>query len=179
MSIKHAILGFLSWRSLAGYDLKKMFGEAGFIYWAGTNNQIYSTLVELARQGLVSSEIQQPERGPARKVYTISETGRAELASWLTSAPEPPEVHDAFLLRLAWADQLDDTALDDLFAAYERELEMQALMAQELDRRGRLRPDRTPRERYLWDRIAQNRVEQFENELTWARETRNGLRLRR
>lgn len=181
MSIKYAILGFLSWRPMSGYDVKKMFGDTEFIYWAGSNNQIYSTLIEMQHEGLVSSEVQQPERGPARKVYTVTQAGLAELRKWLGSAPEPPELRNTFLLQLAWADRLDAGELDALLAGYERQVELQLMMARETarrDRSERSEPRRTERERYLWERITQNRISFCEQELAWARETRVGARER-
>ncbi len=178
MSLKYAILGFLSWRPMSGYDLKKMFTQAAFIPWAGSNNQIYNTLLELQREGLVTHEVEQPERGPARKVYTVTEHGAGELCEWLKTSPEPPEQRSPFLLQLAWADRLGAHELDALLADYERQVEMQLLMAQESERRQRDQPGRTTRERYLWQQIGANRIGFYERELAWVRETRAGLRER-
>jgi PadR family transcriptional regulator, regulatory protein AphA len=181
MSIGHAILGFLSRRPLSGYDLKKAFADAEFVTWAGSNNQIYGTLLALQREGLVTSEVQQPERGPARKVYTLTERGTAELDTWLVSAPEPLHFRNAILLQLAWADRLPPEALDTLLAQYAHEVHMQLLMARERQRRASIGPAsigaaRTAREAYLWQRIGDDWTGFYENELAWARQTREGLR---
>lgn len=176
MSIRHAILGFVSWQPLSGYDLKKLFGETEFIIWAGTGNQIYNNLIDLHREGLVSSETQQPERGPARKLYRITERGHAELDAWLASAPEPPQLRNTFLIQLAWADRMTPAALDDLLARYEQHVEVQLKMAEENGLRKEVDPARTARERYLWERVVENRVGFWRNELAWARETRAGVR---
>ena len=40
MTIKYAMLGFLSWRPLAGYDIKKLMVDSPVLYWSGNNNQI-------------------------------------------------------------------------------------------------------------------------------------------
>ena len=69
MSIKHAILGFLSWSPLTGYDLKKRFMGSTTLYWSGNNNQIYRSLVDLHQNGFVTKEVQQQEKLPARKIY--------------------------------------------------------------------------------------------------------------
>ena len=81
MSIRHAILGFLSWKPFTGYELKKLFADALSFHWSGNNNQIYGSLVELHKVGAVSVEVEQQEKLPARKVYTITDEGRAELPS--------------------------------------------------------------------------------------------------
>lgn len=175
MSIKHAILGFLSWRPMSGYDLKKAFGEVDFVPWAGSNNQIYNSLLELQRDGLVSFEVLQPERGPARKLYTISAAGTGELDRWLAAGVQLPEWQNAFMLQLAWADRLGAGELDALLADYERRVAVQLAMVREAGRRTRIEPGRTLRERFLWERIAANRAGFFERELAWVRETRAGL----
>ena len=176
MTIKYAILGFLSWRPLTGYDLKKMFLDATFIYWSGNNNQIYRTLVQLHKEGLVTSEVEHQERGPSRKIYTITEKGSAELRRWVLSAPEVPQLRNSFLIQLAWADQLEPEELDTLLENYEHEVQMQALMYQEQKRRNLINPARTERESYLWGMISDNWIMFYETELAWVQKLRDGLK---
>jgi DNA-binding PadR family transcriptional regulator len=175
MSIKHAILGYLSWQPFSGYDLKKLIAGSPSLHWSGNNNQIYTTLVQLHRDGLVSSEVQQQAHYPARKVYTLTEAGRAELKQWVLSAPELPQFRHPFLIQLAWADQLDVGELDALLARYENEVEMQLLMCREQARRGIAGPARTPREALLWRMISQNTIDAYSHELAWVRQVRAEL----
>jgi len=175
MSIKYAVLGFLSWQPLTGYDLKKLFAGSTFFYWSGNSNQIYKTLVQLHQAGLVVNQIEQPESGPARKVYSLTEAGQAELRNWLLSAPESPQLRNSFLVQLAWADQLTSDELDALFAQYEHEVEMQAVMAREQKRRKQINPARTGREAWLWGMIADNWIGFYENELAWVQRMRQQL----
>ena len=120
MSINFAILGFLSREPLTGYDLKKRFAGSEIFYWSGNNNQIYRALVELHQAGRVEQTIEHPESGPARKLYMLTDQGRAELRRWLLSPPELPQLRHPLLIRLAWADQLEASELDGLLAQYER-----------------------------------------------------------
>ncbi len=175
MAIKYAILGFLSWRSLSGYDLKKMFREASFLHWSGNNNQIYRTLLQLQKEGLVTSEVEHRERGPSRKTYTITAGGRSALRTWLSQSPVLPDIRSTFLVQLAWADQLTDEELDQLLCQYEHEVHMQVLIHREEKRRNRLNPARTEREAVLWAAIAENRIKLYENELTWIHKLRKDL----
>jgi PadR family transcriptional regulator AphA len=175
MTIKYAILGFLSWRPLTGYDLKKMFVDSVFIYWSGNNNQIYRTLVQLRQEELVTSQVEHPESGPSRKAYTITEKGMSELRQWLLSAPELPQLKNPFLIQLAWADKLEPDELDTLLEQYEHEIYTQSLMVREQKRRNRINPARTPRESYLWEAISDNRIDFYENELAWVRKLRKEL----
>ncbi len=172
MPLQYAILGFLSWQPLTGYDLKKQFAAWETFPWSGNNNQIYTALVQLHRAALVSKEVEQPEHGPARKVYTITTAGLAALRQWLLSPPELPQVKHLFLAQLAWADQLAPEELDELLGVYEEEIYVKLLMVQEQAQRPSDAPQRTPRERYLWAMIQQNWRSFYEHELAWVRQVR-------
>ncbi len=182
MSIRHAILGFLSWKPFSGYELKKFFADSLSFHWSGNNNQIYGSLVELHREGLVSVEVMQQDKLPAKKVYAITEAGRLELRSWLLSGPELPQLRSLAHTKLAWADCLSGEELDGLLASYERQLSDQALMCREKMRRssedpaGATEPRRSERERLVWRSIDENQVAFYENELAWTRNLR--LRLK-
>lgn len=175
MTIKYAILGFLSWCPLTGYDLKKLFTDSEFIYWSGNNNQIYRTLIQLHKEILVTSEIHHQDKYPSRKVYTITEEGLSELRNWVVSSPGPPQIRNPFLIQLAWANQLETDELVALLDKYEYEVHMQMLMCREKERRQINEPARTPREQYLWKQIYVNLISAFENELRWAQDVRKGL----
>lgn len=175
MSIRYAILGFLSASPLSGYDLKKIFEESVIFHWSGNNNQIYRTLVELHSEGMVTQEVQQQADYPARKIYTITEKGLAELNKWVLSEPELPQIKSSFLVQLAWADQLNPDELEALLRKYEGEARDQLVMVQEFRRRRKFSPQRTPREIYLWDAILDNRILFYETELNWVRTVRETL----
>jgi PadR family transcriptional regulator, regulatory protein AphA len=174
MSISFAILGFLSWKPFSGYELKKIFADALSFHWSGNNNQIYGSLIELHRSGAVSIEVRQQEKHPAKKLYTITEQGRARLKTWLLSEPELPLLRSLAHIQLAWAESLSGAELDGLLAAYERQLSDQAIMCRETIRRGSPVPGRSEREKLIWASIDENRAAFYERELAWAR----GLRAR-
>jgi PadR family transcriptional regulator, regulatory protein AphA len=176
MSIRHAILGFLSWKPFTGYELKGIFADALSFHWSGNSNQIYTSLLELHRSGSVSLEVQQQEKYPARKVYTITDAGRAELREWLLSEPELPVFRSMAQIQLAWAACLSDVELDGLLASYERQLSDQAIMCRETIRRGIAGPDRGPRERLIWESINDNRAALYEAELAWTRDLRTRIK---
>jgi len=175
MTIRYAILGFLSWRPCSGYDLKKMIAGSTFFYWSGSNNQIYRTLVQLHQEGLVAQRVERQENYPDRKVYTLTDEGQAALKAWVRSSPELPQLRNAFLIQLAWADQLAPGELDALLEAYEGEVHAQWRMCQEEARRKQIDPARTPREAYLWHMMFQNWSAFYEHELAWIRSLRQGL----
>ena len=176
MSIKYAILGFLSWTPLTGYDLKKLFEESAAFHWSGNNNQIYKALVELHDDEWVTLEVQQQTDAPPRKIYTITDAGRAALRDAVLSEPELPQLKNAFFAQLAWADQLNADELDGLLQRYEDEVQIQMQMSQERQQRHQGMPGRTPREAYLWGMIMQNWISFYANELHWVRQLRTELK---
>jgi PadR family transcriptional regulator, regulatory protein AphA len=175
MSIRDAILGFLSWKPFTGYELKKLFADSLSFHWSGNSNQIYGTLIQLHKDGAVSIEVQQQEKYPARKVYAITDKGSEELRAWLLGEPGLPEVKNHFHIQLAWAEFLSGTELDALFAGYELLLSNQILMYREQASRGNPGPARSPRERLVWKRIEEGRLAAYEAELAWARALRKEL----
>ncbi|MBN2115565.1 MAG: helix-turn-helix transcriptional regulator [Anaerolineales bacterium] len=188
MSIEYAILGLLNWHPLTGYDIKKMFAGSAAFYWSGNNNQIYTTLVKLHENGLVTREVEVQEDSPSRKIYSITAKGQAELKKWLLSEPEPPQLKNTFLVQLAWADGLSSEELDALLGKYEAEIQMQASMLQMQKQEKNIAPSgkirdayinaaqaRTPREAVLWTMIQENWISFYESELRWVRKLRKQL----
>ncbi len=177
MSIRHAILGFLSWKPFTGYELKKRFADSLSFHWSGNNAQIYGSLVKLHEEGLVTIEVRQQDKRPAQKIYTITEAGRRELKAWLLAEPELPELRNLFHIRLAWAELLGSRELELAIEAYGRLLEAQVLMCRETRRRGSEEtPNRSPRESFIWKSVEDNRIEGFERELAWLRSLEEGLK---
>jgi len=175
VSIKFAILGILSWKASTGYELKKFFEESSILYWSGNNNQIYKALSQMLDEKLVRSEVVHQDNSPSKKVYTITDEGLKELKEWILSAPEVPEFKKPFLVQLAWSDMLSDQELNELLTKYENELKTQLIMEQEKIRRGINSPDRSPREKFIWEMISKNIISTYNNELDWVRETRRRL----
>ncbi|MBX2998740.1 MAG: PadR family transcriptional regulator [Caldilineaceae bacterium] len=175
MSLKHAMLGFLSWQPHSGYDLKKQIGASYTHHWSGNNNQIYRTLVELHNEGLVTREIEHQDDSPSRKIYTITDAGRAELKAWAMSQPDLPEWKIPFLVQLAWTHDLNAEEMDALLAAYAEQLRMEVLMLREQVHRGTSAPDRSARESFIWHQMATHWLALYENELVWIRSLQGEL----
>ncbi len=84
MSIKHAILGLLAEAPGHGYDLRAAF-ETQLAPQSRLNyGQVYTTLERLQRDGLVANEVVSQTERPDKKVYSVTDRGRGELAGWLT-----------------------------------------------------------------------------------------------
>lgn len=168
MSIQFAILGILSCYPQTGYDVKKIMQDSPFMYWSGNNNQIYKVLLELHQEGYVRSETIQPEHGPSKKIYTVTQEGMKELKRWALSLPEAPQRRSAFLMQLAWAGQLKSEEILRLLEQYEQDISGHIAMIEGQSRNGLFRPDRTPREAAIWDLIQDNVLGAYRAEAVWA-----------
>ena len=123
MSLEHAILGFLNYRPLSGYDLKKVFDNSVRHFWPADQSQIYRTLAKLAERGHVEQEIVRGLDHPDRKEYRITPAGQEALRTWLLTPLPSQDVRIAALIQVFFAGQLSDQetlALFERFAAEAR-----------------------------------------------------------
>jgi DNA-binding PadR family transcriptional regulator len=90
MTVSYALLGLLNEADRHGYDLKqsydRRFGAARPLRFG----QVYRTLAQLERDGLISVIGVEQGAGPDRKRYSITDDGVTDLARWL-SEPEDPQ----------------------------------------------------------------------------------------
>jgi DNA-binding PadR family transcriptional regulator len=114
MSLKHAILGFLSFQPFTGYDLKKGFDNSVQHFWSADQSQIYRTLDQIVESGWAEVELVEQATRPNRKVYHLTEAGRVELQRWLTAPLAHREEHDPFLIQLFLASTLADAEVEAL-----------------------------------------------------------------
>lgn len=175
MSIKHAILGILKQKPSTGYEIKKIIQESSVLYWSGSNNQIYRTLIKMKKEELVADELVHQEDSPSKKIYSITEKGLSELKEWVKSSPELPEFKKGFLIQLLWSSLLNKEELNNLLSEYENKIQEQLLMEQEKIRRALPRANVDTGEHLIWEVVADNITSSYQNELNWVRKTRNKL----
>lgn len=143
MSLKHAILGFLSFKSLSGYDLKKAFDTSVRHFWYADQSQIYRTLSQIVDAGWAEVETVPQQDKPSRKVYHLTEPGRAELDLWLRTPLPPQEEHSALLMQIFFAGRL--SAAEQL-ALFEREAARTRETLAQLHQVAQMTPPATSRE---------------------------------
>lgn len=175
IDLKDVILGFLERRDMTGYELKGMFSELDFLPWSGNNNQIYTALIELEREGLVEKRRVPQEKLPAQKRYSVTQAGRARLREAVTAPSEAPAVRNDFLLRLAWSECLAKEEVIGMIDEYQRLVETELAMRREKMRRMGAEGARSTREGYVWGMILQNGAMALQCELNWLTQLRNGL----
>jgi DNA-binding PadR family transcriptional regulator len=90
MALPHAILVSLSEQSGSGYELTRRFDRSIGYFWAASHQQIYRTLRAMEQDGWVHVAPVVQHGRPDKKVYTVSDAGRAELARWIAEPlPKP------------------------------------------------------------------------------------------
>ena len=78
-----------------GYELMERLEEFGFddVLNAG---RLYRTLRRMEKEGLCESEWETSGRGPARRAYSITDSGEEYLAAWAEGCKRYQNVMDCF-----------------------------------------------------------------------------------
>jgi len=119
MSIRCALLGLLAEKTMHGYELKSKFDDITGGFWQLNCGQVYATLVRLQREGLVERV---PSSGPSqseRRVFRITEEGRAAFEDWMAyPVAQPRPLRDDLFLRLAFC---NGVSLETIFRMINRQ----------------------------------------------------------
>lgn len=86
MSLKHILLGILQ-EPKSGYDIKKMFDQVFSNFWGAELSQIYPQLRKLTDANMLTLKEEESDKGPNKKIYQTTATGKQELVDWLLGGP--------------------------------------------------------------------------------------------
>lgn len=102
MSLKHGILGLLTYGSMTGYELMKVFNESLSFFWKAQTSQIYRELESIEQKGWVTSQLIQQSDKPNKKVFTLTVEGKEALVKWLDghSLSKVMNIRDEMTLRV-------------------------------------------------------------------------------
>ena len=173
MSLPHAILGFLDYQPMTGYDLKKYFDQSVAHFWSATQSHIYKALENLENDGMVESQIIQQDGKPNRKQYQITTAGKAELRHWV-STPLPVEAkREAWLIQVFFAHQLNNQEIVSLFENRIERLRRSLAECQLVQEHIEKNSDHGRRKRLqsLWQLTLDYGIQYFENEINWLEKT--------
>jgi PadR family transcriptional regulator AphA len=150
-TLDYVILAGLLRQPRSGYDLSRwMAGETSHFFSIG-HSSVYPALSRLEEAGLVEHRTVASERGPKRKVYSITEVGREALLSWAEEPVVEREVRDEQLVKaLCYGFLPEERALERLWeekVSHERKLEMYEGFGRGLE--AQLREGVISREAYL------------------------------
>ena len=176
MSLRGAILGFLSLEPTSGYTLKQRFDGSVQSFWTATQSQIYRELHALEEDGAAVAERLPGEGKPDRRVYRLTQRGREELAQWLAEPLEPLVLRHPLLLKFVFAAELPPAVLDAQLARYAEGVE-----ATRHEYEGRLASEeiftlaRSARERSVWQLSIEHGLGWCDAELAWVARARQQL----
>ncbi len=97
---RYALLGMLTYQPMSGYDMKRMSDHSISHFWNENYGNIYPVLKKMKSESLVTMSKEEREGSPARKVYTITDTGRGEFSKWMAAPPEPGILREELLLQI-------------------------------------------------------------------------------
>jgi DNA-binding PadR family transcriptional regulator len=98
-----AILSLIAEQPRHGYEIEQVIEERGMREWTEIGfSSIYYLLKKLERKGLIEGQLEEAERGPARKVYRATQAGEeARRAGVLDALSVPHRPYPPLQLGLA------------------------------------------------------------------------------
>ena len=107
------ILGLLALEGpRTSYELNDVIDGSVGHFWHIPRSHLYAAPRRLVELGLVTEE--QEQTGRRRRTFTITEAGLAEVREWIKSPSSLPELRDAALLRLFFADLVPPETMERL-----------------------------------------------------------------
>jgi DNA-binding PadR family transcriptional regulator len=102
--MRYPFLALLASGPAHGYELKQAFEERfGRLLPPLNAGQIYTTLARLERDGLVSADDVAQNGRPNKRVYELTDGGRAALAEWVAAPAPGARLKDEFFVKLVLA----------------------------------------------------------------------------
>ncbi len=119
MDVKNLCLGALTLGDASGYEIRKLFEEGPFAhFYSASYGSIYPALGKLLEEGLVSVTETAQQGRPAKKVYSLTEAGRAQFRRALAEPPGGDVIRSGVVLRMFFAELLEPQQLEALYDGY-------------------------------------------------------------
>jgi DNA-binding PadR family transcriptional regulator len=111
MALEHAILVSLAERASTGYDLARRFDKSIGHFWTATHQQVYKVLARMESAGWIASTHVAQDGRPDKKVYDLTDDGRAELQDWIDRPAEPEAARSDLAVKIRGASYGDPKAV--------------------------------------------------------------------
>jgi len=98
-TLDYVILAGLIRNPRSGYDLTKWIERETSHFFAIGHSSIYPALAGLEKAGLVEHEVVPSDKGPERKVYSLTQTGQEALLAWADAPPAARQIRDEQLVK--------------------------------------------------------------------------------
>lgn len=154
----YLILGLVrTLQPCTSYDMKQLVSMSIGMFWSFPHSQLYAEPIRLVEKGLLTED--QETTGRKRRQYELTTAGEHALDAWLRGPnDEPTELRDIGLLRLFFADPLDDESIRRMATGRRRmhldrlaELERTKDMVEDVASPAKLR---TMEIGFLWEKTA-------------------------
>lgn len=120
MNVRTLCLGILCGEEASGYEIKKDIEEGLFSHFIDASyGSIYPALTQLAGEGLVTVRAEEQSGKPDKKVYAITEAGRAALAKSISVLPGRDKYKSEFLFQMFLQEFISQ---DVMLAAIDKQL---------------------------------------------------------
>ncbi len=141
MNARTLCLGILSFGDATGYEIKKMVEDGMFNHFIEASyGSIYPALTRMTDEGLLDCREEVQAGRPDKKIYSITEAGRAELVRSLSVNPRDDIFKSEFLFMMLLRDYLPQEYLSKIYAQrladVRAEYEMIRQMASDCDHSG-------------------------------------------
>lgn len=98
-NLEDCVLAIISMGETYGYEIVQKLEDFGFGSIA--EGTVYPLLLRLEKQGFVVTEMRSSEMGPKRKYYKITDSGKAEIVSFISSFRELAEAVENLMREVA------------------------------------------------------------------------------
>ena len=100
MALRNALLAALADRESSGYDLAKKFRSSVANFWTATPQQLYRELEKMEAEGLLSARLVKQDKRPDKRLFSVTDAGRAALLDFSRRSPRPTTVRDELLIQV-------------------------------------------------------------------------------
>lgn len=179
----YLVLGMIRLGARSGYEIKQAVELSLRFFWTISPAQIYPSLERLERAGFIRGK-SEPIGRRRRRTFTITNAGKTALREWLRrQAPIPFELRDIGLVKLFFADALDQEDALALLSAVKRRSEERVATLRSIEpvalsseREGNLYPMLTLRMGIAFHQAMLEACREFEQNILAARRPATGRR---
>ncbi|MGJ5833904.1 PadR family transcriptional regulator [Streptomyces ossamyceticus] len=108
MALRNAVMAALLEGEASGYDLAKAFDASVANFWMSTPQQLYRELERMEAEGLVAARVIEQQRRPNKRLFSLTEAGRAAVHAY-TAEPlgKPSAIRDELMVKVQCVDAGD------------------------------------------------------------------------
>ncbi|QNP69048.1 PadR family transcriptional regulator [Streptomyces roseirectus] len=124
MALRNAVMAALLAGEASGYDLAKGFDATVANFWMSTPQQLYRELDRMEAEGLVTARLVEQERRPNKRLFSLTDAGRAAVRAYTAEPPgRPAVIRDELMVKVQSLDAGDIGAVRTAIADHIKQAE--------------------------------------------------------